>query len=112
MNAIEQKRIRELNALRFSNLENITLKKAVDAKQVYKKALATLQARKDTYTDEYITGETKNIKQKYAAALAGIHEELSKAIDDLQGSIQEMQSTLDLSDPAWANALKLIELGG
>lgn len=111
MNKAERQNIRDLNALRFSNLDTITVKKAVTAKQEYKQALAKLQAQKNTYTDEYITGETQNIKQKYATALAGMYPELEKDIDSLHTSIQQIQSELDLSDPAWPNALKMIELG-
>jgi hypothetical protein len=112
MDAKGRNQIRELNALRFSNLQNITLKKVIEAKQAYRKTLAELEADKKNYSEQYISERKEKIKSDYAAKLAGFHQELTKDIDNLQASIQEMQSTLDLSDPAWSNALKLIELGG
>jgi len=112
MDATERKRIRDLNALRFENMDKIVLKKAVEAKQAYKKASANLQAQKETYTPEHIAEQSAKIKQDYAAKMAGIYEDLSPRLDELQASIQEAQSTLDLSDTALTNALKLIELGG
>jgi hypothetical protein len=111
MKAEERKRIRELNGLRLSNLANITIKKAVEAKTAYKTALANLQTQKKTYTPEYIAEETKNVEKKYAAALAGLHDEVTKSLNDLHESTESLQKDLVIDD-TWLGVLKTIELAG
>ena len=64
MDKTERERIRKLNALRFENLEKITIKKAVTAKQEMKKALATLNGQKSTYSAEYIAEQTRKFQRQ------------------------------------------------
>ena len=111
MDKTERARIAKLNELRFSNLGNITLKSAVEAKQAYKKALATLAQQKDTYNPEYIAEQTKKIKRDYAAKLASIHAEIAPKLDELQASIEEMQKDFVI-DEAWLGTLQTLQMGG
>lgn len=112
MDKAERERKRSLIGQSLGNLNKIMMTKAVSAKQDYKKALATLNAQKDTYQADYIDQQTRKAKAEYGGKLAAIHEEVAAELDKLQSAVEDAQTNLDLSDPAWANVLKFIELAG
>jgi hypothetical protein len=92
------------------------LRSVAQARQDNKVAIAKLQASSKDYAPEYV----KNfITPKIAEANAGMealrfagHEKVMQLLADIQKLAEAKQSRLDLSNPAWANALKLIELSG
>lgn len=88
------------------------LKKAVQAKQDYKSALAKIEAQKDTYQPEYIEQMKAKAKQDYSGKLTAIHAEVAPKLDSLEKALAEKHSRLDLESPAWVNTLKLIDMGG
>lgn len=111
MDKTERERTAKLNALRFENMDKIILKKAVEAKQAYKKALAVLVEQKDIYSPDHYAEQTQKIKRDYAAKLAGIYEDLSPRLDELQASVEEMQKDFVI-DEAWLGTLQTLQMGG
>jgi beta-phosphoglucomutase-like phosphatase (HAD superfamily) len=89
-----------------------SLKKAAEAKQAYKAALSELKKYDDVYTPGELQARKEKALQEYRAKLTATHAEVLPKLEELQNTLQEKHSYLDLNNPAWANALKLIEVSG
>lgn len=85
---------------------------AVNAKNAYRKRLAELELQKVSYTEEY----TKELREKARADLlatyAPLHDDTKAQIEKLRNVLLELNSQLDLADPALRNALDIIKSVG
>ncbi len=109
--ATEKERIKSLVTLRIEGIGRL-LKSVVDAKTAYKKALADLEAQKETYSAEYITTKKEEALGALQGKMQAAYPDLDTRLDELGAGLTELHGTLNLDNPALANALKLIELGG
>lgn len=114
MDKAERERIQKLNALRFSNLNKITLKEAVEAKQAMKAKLAKLNDRETDgmYTQEYKNSEIAKAKQDYKNTLAKLYaDDIETKLVEMQSSTEELNSVL--ADPdAVRNTAEIIKATG
>jgi hypothetical protein len=113
MDAKERSRLKNLNALRISNLE-IPIKKATEAKATMQAALAKLSGREvnDMYTASYKEGEIAKVRAAYQKTMQSLQADVQTRLDELKVSLEEQHSELGLDNANWQNALKTIELAG
>jgi hypothetical protein len=109
MDTEERGRLKRLAELRFQNLES-ALKRVVRAKENYKGELQKLDSK--TYAPEYMASEAGGLRAAYDTARLTAFEDVKGKLTDLQEGLEELHSSLDLENPAWQNALRLIEMGG
>ena len=96
---------------KFSELEKV-LRQTADERQNYKKALVMLNSQKDTYSSDYIERKALTLHQNLKATNQTAYEKVMALISDLVELAIEKHSKLNLDNPAWTSALKLIELSG
>ncbi|MDL1911528.1 hypothetical protein FBQ81_12700 [Chloroflexi bacterium CFX6] len=109
MNEMQMKNSKVARGL-FGGIEH-TIKQVVKAKQTYKAELAKLGEQKGDFSPDYIEHKNSELQGKYNQARATAYESITKTFEELQTVLEEKNGTLDLENPAWNNALKLIEIG-
>jgi len=100
---------------KFAEMEKI-LRQVVKAREDNKVAIAKLEASGKNYNAEYIKSfidpKVAEMEGEFAVVRQTSLEKIYSLIDDLAKLAEAKHAKLDLSNPAWTNALKLIELSG
>lgn len=100
---------------KFTELETV-LRQAAKARQDTKQALARTEAEKKDYSADYVQAhiepKAKKIQADLKAAQQKAYEDTARILGDIRTAAIEKHSRLDLESPAWANALKLLDMGG
>jgi hypothetical protein len=78
----------------------------------YRGELNKIDALSTDYTPEYLESQKQAAKNQYKAKNHALYEDVKKQLETLQNALNELHGSLDLSDPALTNALKLIEIAG
>jgi hypothetical protein len=98
---------------RFFKIGEI-VKQAVKAKDAYRARLVELgnDLHKSTFTPDHLTTLREEARQELMQKNAALYDEFTTRVEELKLALVEAHSTLDLTNPALANALKMIELAG
>ncbi|MGA2505106.1 MAG: hypothetical protein ABSG01_13530 [Anaerolineales bacterium] len=100
---------------KYAEIEKI-LRKMAQARIDSRQAVAKLEASGKDYNAEYVKNfivpKIEQAKDAFAALSQTSEEKVALLLADLQQLATEKQAKLDLSNPAWANALALIQLSG
>lgn len=99
----------------FNELEKL-LRKTVQARQDVKLTVAKLKASGKDYSPDYIKNQLDPQIVKAQSGLDALHlagyEKATELLSELNNLVIAKHSKLNLDNPAWTNALKLIELSG
>lgn len=100
---------------KFSELEKL-LRQAAQTRQDARASIAKLNAQRKNYSAEYVKDFLDPSIAKVKATLKAYHqdgfEKAARLLQDLSEATIAKHSKLNLENPAWANALKLVELSG
>lgn len=106
----DKQQIDTLISSRFSEIGKV-LADVVKAKQAYRGELAKIEKFKATYSDDANQSRRTTAKTAYDQARRKVHDGMATKLQELKDAVDQRHAELDLSDPNWQNALKLIELG-
>lgn len=100
---------------KFETLQKI-LERVIEERRRAKVKISALEEQRKIYTPEYgreaVDGNIRKVESLYNQARAVAYSEFSAVLNELQSMAQEKHGRLDLANPAWETALRLIELGG
>ncbi len=100
---------------KFSELEKLLIKTA-QARQNEKLDIAKLNVKRKDYSAEYVKESSDPQITKAKSGMKALHqsgyEEAAHLLRELNDLAIAKHSKLNLDNPAWTNALKLIELSG
>jgi len=90
--------------------ENITKAKA--AQDAHRQALANVEALSTDYKPEYIASQKAKAMSEFTAKNQALYSDTAAQLEKLKGALLELHGSLDLADPRWQNALKMVEMAG
>lgn len=106
----ERARLKSLISQRIANL-SIPIGKAVTLRKAYQAAVDRLEAQSNTYSPDYIETNKANEREEYRGKLSELRPDIENRLSELETSLQELHGELDLTNPAWQNAIALIGAG-
>ena len=83
--------------------------KATEAKNAYRKRLAEIEAQKENFVPEYISGLQEKERTDLQAANQKLYSEFMTQLEKLENALSELDNSLDLVDPGLTTALDLIK---